>query len=176
MTDEHCYHEHQLTDAPSIKITLFECFDNGGKTEVRTEVRTEVVTAERDDKDTVADIFFSNGKCAILIEQDGREKWWRYNPILSWVSEYKDGWYYTTIGESFITERIQEDAINHPKWTVESNGVKMRAYRMKDGTVQIFSGVEPIFDTAIDGGYSIILTALGFTPDNIMPYILHGKD
>lgn len=172
-TDKHSsLHEDELHATPSIKITLFECVDNNGKTEVRTETITYNSNMPYD-KDSQAKLWFSQGKCAILIEQDGKAEWKPCPEIADGHNVVKE-WHSFT-ATIFEIATIINKAINHPKWTVESNGVKMRAYRMKDGTVRVyFDDAYFLYDPDVESEGKM-LTALGFNANNIQKNILHGK-
>jgi uncharacterized hydantoinase/oxoprolinase family protein len=83
------------------------------------------------------------------------------------------GWLNKFTGVNSIKQTIQ-DAIKHPKFLVESNGVKMRAYMSKTGE-SIMIKYQDLSASMTFNSHDSLLTALGFTPDNIMPSILHGK-
>lgn len=160
-------HEDELTAVPkpSIKITLFKVVDGNVETETNS-------SNDNADKDFMAELAFQNGYCAILVEQDGSKSMEYCKEIMA-----LDGWnglYLSDDDEIYVTTNTIQRAINHPKFLVEQNGVKMRAYRMKDNIVKVEFEGHDARDWSLSSNNHLI-TALGFNPDNIMPYILHGK-
>jgi hypothetical protein len=162
--------EYELTAVPKSCpiITLFKVVD----CEVKTEIKKWLGNFLDNNpfyKNLYAKNAFCDGYCAVLIEQDGKAEW-KPCPEIADVYNFIKEWHsFTAIIPKIKT--VIEQAINHDKWTVESNGVKMRAYRMKDGEVHV-SFTDGVREYAPE---SPVLTALSFTPANIMPYILHGK-
>jgi len=161
--------ESELTAAPSIEITLFKVVD--GKVETISCPILDI----NGDKDECAEANFKNGYCAILITKDGVSER-RYCPeIEALLPEYVvKCWYQYKDKLTPMKRNIEmciEYIINNPKWTVERSGIKMRAYRMKDGSVDVAFPNHTI--TFINSWE--LLKVIGFTPDNIMPSILHGK-
>jgi hypothetical protein len=157
---------------PSIKITLFKV--KNGKVET---VSCPIFDPDPDgDKDKCAKANFANGYCAILIDRDGVSER-RYCPEIEIGCGYGKGTELVYFGWDSIFASVEdikrqiELAINHPKWIVESHGKKMRAYKRKDGDVDV-EFEDGIREFTSD---SPALKALGFTPYNIKNYVLSGR-